>query len=451
MTDDNTPTQSPDAGTAATATKSDDALVDALSEYTVPLESTDPTAPLDDIAQFHDHLADARVVGLGEATHGTREFFQLKHRFVQYLVTELDCRAFALEANFSETLALDDYVVHGEGDPREALDAIYFWTWNVESVLALVEWLREFNAARPLDDRVRFYGVDAQYSQGAVDALREFFEDVDPEFLERIAESLDAADDDAVHPMADEDLDARVRAGEDAAANVQDAIDANHDAYVARTSSERTALARQHARVLAQATEFKGLFAGEGEADAETMQRRQRHRDRTMADNLDWVLDRAPTDRVALWAHDAHLNRVHQQFRGLDLAAPSVGSHLADRYGTDYYAIGFAFARGAFQAKTEDDDGYSLREQTLDAPLPGTIEATLAGLEESLAVLDLRAATTDHGPLRWLDAPIEHFSTGATYDDSDPTDYLTEYVYTDAFDALCYVEETTRARPLADE
>jgi erythromycin esterase len=104
-------------------------LAGRLTERTATLATTDPAVDLTDLAPVSDALANARVVGLGEATHGTREFFQLKHRLVRYLVMEHGYRLFGLEANFSETLALDRYVVHGEGSPRDALRGIYFWTW----------------------------------------------------------------------------------------------------------------------------------------------------------------------------------------------------------------------------------------------------------------------------------------------------------------------------------
>lgn len=478
MTNDNPSTASTDENTTATAaaptdsrtadeqtddTPDDDmqtAVVDALDDHTVPLTGTDPGGPFDGIDAFRHHLGDARVVGLGEATHGTREFFDLKHRVIQYLVTELDCRAVALEANFSEALALDDYVVHGEGDPRDALDAIYFWTWNVESVLALVEWLREFNADRPLDDRVRFYGVDAQYSQGAVDALRDFLGAVDPDFLDAVSDDLDAAADDGEPPHQDDDCETRIAAAERLVPRLRERLDDHGAAYAAQTDAAAVGMARQHGRVLEQVAGYKRGFLDQSDdedPDIDTIEARLEQRDRSMADNLEWILGRTVTDRVAVWAHDSHLNRVHQQSRGLDATAPSMGSFLADRHGDDYYAIGFAFGRGAFQALTDEsgvddeESDYELGEQTLDAPLPDTIAATLADVGNDVALTDLRSACNDDRLAEWLGRPQQHFSTGATYDPENPEQYVGEYVYGDAFDALCYVDETSRARPVDDE
>ena len=67
---------------------------------------------------------------MGEATHGTHEFFQLKHRMLEFLVERMGFTVFGIEANWPESLAVNDYVLNGNGDPAKALAGFYFWTWN---------------------------------------------------------------------------------------------------------------------------------------------------------------------------------------------------------------------------------------------------------------------------------------------------------------------------------
>lgn len=433
-----------DDSTTATAQHTD--RTTALAARATELDGTDPALPTDDLDPLRDRLADARFVGLGEATHGTREFFRLKHRIVRFLVEDLDCRAFALEANFSETLALDEYVVDGVGDPREALDGVYFWTWTVESVLALVEWLREFNADRPREDRVRFFGVDAQYTQGPIDALRAFFETVDPGVLDAVGDGLTEADDDGIPPQRDDAVEERVAAADRVVSRVRERLDTHGDEYAAATSGDRVALARRHCRVLEQATERKRTFPDDPRA-ADTLAHVQ-VRDEAMAENAEWVRAFTGTDTLPVWAHDAHVARTGLQYGE---RVPSLGQHLAVRHGDDYWALGFAFARGGFQAiDTAEDTENELTGHELDDPLADTIEAALDDTVGSPAVVDLRAAREDARLADWL-ARRPHFATGATFDPSgDPADELLTYDYTAAFDALCWVPETTRARPLGN-
>lgn len=170
-----------------------------------------------------------------------------------------------------------------------------------------------------------------------------------------------------------------------------------------------------------------------------------------MAANVAWIRDHADADTLVLWAHDAHLNRVSFTFPDVDASAPSLGSCLAEHHGDDYFAVGFSFARGTFQAIRENDDGvFELGAVPIDGPVPGTFDAALDALDEPHAFVDLRAAREDGRTADWLAEPRRQFRTGGTYDADAPEDQLAEYVYADAFDGLCFVAETTPARPLDD-
>lgn len=454
---DNTPSKD---GRTDTSDTVDQTIVNSLDHHTVPLDTVDPMTDCNDLAAIHDLLTGPRIIGLGETTHGSRELFQLKHRLVRYLVSELGVRVFGLEANFSEALALNNYVVHDIGDPKKALEDIYFWTWNVESVLEMVEWLRTFNATRAVDDRVRFYGFDAQYSQGAIDELVEFFETVDAAFLTAVRDDLDSIADAGAPAHQDDKREARFETSERVVPELRDQLRENREPYIRKRSKAAWKLARQHVRIVKQANEYNRALHDlqEGNVDENTaVERCLRVRDRAMADNVDWILEYENADRMAIWAHDAHINRVEQTSRETGATATSLGGHLAARHGDEYYALGFSFGHGSFQAISEvpntegNGQTHSPQEQTIDAPLPDTIDATLAALDYPIAIVDIRTASEDTMIAEWLTNPQRHFSAGATYDPKNPEKYVTEYVYSEAFDGVCFIDETTRARPIGHD
>jgi erythromycin esterase len=449
MTDDTTATDASTAENRATDGSADDAdwpptddrtddLADRLTERAVPLDGTDPELDLADLDPLVDRLRGARVVGLGEATHGTREFFQLKHRLIRLMVERLDCRIVALEANFSETLAIDEYIVHGRGDPKDALEGIYFWTWDTEEVLALIEWLHEFNAVRPLDDRVRFYGVDVQFTAGPARALIDFFDERDPDWLADHCETLATLANEGLRDDEPDDvIDERLA---DAEATVEALLAwfDDHD-----TTDDAAALHRRHARALEQAV---GVIRAEREGESVEYFVR---RDRAMAENLSWVLDHGPGDRVAVWAHDMHLQRVTRETE--PGPAPSMGEHLAERYSDDYYVVGFDFADGAFQALDAGADR-DLRACSLGPPPEDAATRLFAAVDDPLWVLDLDEAAGDDRLADWFDAERSVRSLGAVYDPDDEHDRLHDrYQLLDAFDGLLFVAETSRARPIERE
>jgi erythromycin esterase len=126
----------------------------------VPLKTIEAGNGFADMEPLDKVVGDARFVALGEATHGTREFFQLKHRIVEYLATRKGFTIFSIEANMPEAYRLNKFVLAGEGDPKQLLKGMYFWTWNTEEVLDMILWMREFNKSGK--GRIEFTGFDMQ-------------------------------------------------------------------------------------------------------------------------------------------------------------------------------------------------------------------------------------------------------------------------------------------------
>src|SRR5262245_22515498 len=162
--------------------KRDQALVVAwLKENVVPLKTVEAGNSFDDLQPLKRVLKDVRFVGLGEATHGTREFFQFKHRMVEFLVREMGFRIFAIEASFSACQNINDYVMAKTDDGAKALDSQGFWTWNTEEVRSMLDWMRAYNQGVPAEKRVKFAGFDIQINSTGKAKLLEYLKRVAPE------------------------------------------------------------------------------------------------------------------------------------------------------------------------------------------------------------------------------------------------------------------------------
>ena len=136
--------------------RSDKSVVEWIRSAAIPLSTVEPRQGCRDLEALRTIIGDARVVSLGEATHGTREFFKLKHRILEFVVAELGFTTFMIEANFPESLAVNAYVLDGVGDAADALAGMRYWTWDTEEVLDLIEWMRWWNENHRR--KVKFYG-----------------------------------------------------------------------------------------------------------------------------------------------------------------------------------------------------------------------------------------------------------------------------------------------------
>jgi len=160
---------------------------DWIARNAIRLTTPEAGHGFDDMQPLKKVVGDARIVELGEATHGSREFFQLKHRMVEFLATQMGFTIFGIEANMPEAYRLNDYVLTGKGDPAALIKGMYFWTWNTQEVLAMVQWMREFNASGK--GRIQFTGFDMQTPDVAAKIVGDFVAAHDPEYSDTLAKA----------------------------------------------------------------------------------------------------------------------------------------------------------------------------------------------------------------------------------------------------------------------
>lgn len=148
-------------------------------DWVIPLVSVDAHEENDDLLPLRSWIGDAQIVGLGEGNHGISEFFRLKHRVARHLFEEGGFTVFALEANLPECERINEWVLGGEGDPRELLAALDEWIWNIEEYLDLITWMREFNRERVR--KVKFAGFDMKRPVLAMDNVVSGLRGINPE------------------------------------------------------------------------------------------------------------------------------------------------------------------------------------------------------------------------------------------------------------------------------
>ncbi|MFI8404651.1 erythromycin esterase family protein [Streptomyces sp. NPDC085463] len=399
VTDTAAPADPKGAGTAASPTPEA-----ALGRVAHPLRTTEPRSGPADLRPFGRMVGDARVVGLGEATHSSHEFFTAKHRVFRYLVEEKGFRAFALEAPWSTGLRLDAYLLHGEGDLERIMDeefqGTYRW-WNNAEYRDLFQWIRAYNVGHSRDP-VRFVGDDSGFAGAELyDRVTAYAAAARPELAPRLAElyrglrpSTDAGSyvDDYLSKPLDERKGFAERTGR-AVDLLKQRPGPDADAH---------AWAVQHATAIHQTTT---LYAFDWD-DPESVPDLMLYRDRVMAENVTWWQRRTGA-RIALSAHNGHI-ALKTYIPG---ACPKVqGDFLREQLGDGYLSVGLTFGHGSFNAF--DREG-TIRRFTVGTAVPGTAEHTLDRVRYRDFMVDLRDAPAT--ARAWLAAPHAVKNIGATY------------------------------------
>ena len=398
-----------------------------LDANTHPFDGAHLSLPHDDLEFLRDLVGDARVVALGENTHGARDFFEMKARILRFLVEEMGFDTFAIEATWPEGLRLDRYVRTGEGDSAVLLAGLYFWTWRTESVLEMIEWMRDHNKA---GGDLGFHGVDMQSPGMALHLVREYIDLVAPDRLDFVTGKLDCLNRFANGPTGDfprrryrDETDAyRSECG----ASMEEAralLVENRERYETDAGADRYAIALQSLRV---AYQYHLQAVGE------------QSRDESMAENTVWLADRiGPEGRMVLWAHNFHVST----------QPGAQGFYQRQAFGDDMVILGFTHEGGRFTAAgfTEDSSGrrrWTGREAfELDPPVEGSFEAYFAEAAAPRFVLDLRRPPNESGSA-WLSEPRPSRDIGCCYNPERPEGFWRDMPLPDWYDAIIHFEST---------
>lgn len=349
-----------------------------------PIAGSHLSLPHGGIEFLREIVGDARIVSLGEGTHGTRDFFEMKARILRFLVEEMGFNTFAIEATWPESRRLDHYVRTGEGDPRVFLSALYFWTWNTASVLEMIEWMREHNEA---GGDIGFHGFDMQSPGMALHNVREYVREVDPESAEPVNEQTDClarhsngpggwGGSNRPYTVQTAGYWADCRASLDA---VRELLLQNREGYEALAGEEAFAVALQSLRV---ALQYHLQATGE------------QHRDESMAENTEWISRQiGPEGRMVLWAHNNHVATRRR----------SQGLYLRETFGDDMVVVGFSHETGHFSGvDLRPGAGFGYGPHALEPPVSGSFERVFAEADLPGFLLDLRDRDFNSEETRWL-------------------------------------------------
>lgn len=400
---------------------------DWLRKESIPFESIEPDHSFDDLKFLTEVIGDARLVALGEATHGTHEFFQMKHRLLRFLVEEMKFNILALEASWPHSNLMDEYVCTGQGDPIKLLAGLGYWIWNTQEMLDVVRWMRAHNRVAGNQASVHFFGFDIVFPGPAMDDVVEYVRQKQPEAAPRIAALYEGFRKYKYRMQSYADLPSENKA------QCRDNLLAAYDWLLqqrpyleSRSSAETFARMLQGARVVVQAEDYYAHLREDPDA----------LRDLYMAENIGWLLDQAgPAGKLAVWAHNGHVS----------LLPSRIGGYLREKYRKEMVSFGFSFSRGSFNAMRVYDSGRlgGLEPFQAGSPPEDSFESLFSRSERPRFFLDLRDIEHGSRATEWLLVDHPFRIIGAVYRDSDPGAYFEDTNLAKAFDGIIHFQDTT--------
>lgn len=311
---------------------------------------------------------ETRIIGLGEGTHGTSEYFKMKTRLIKYLVQNKGYTLIGFEAFLLECEAINKYILTGEGDPKQALKGLMFWCWNTKEVLALVEWLKTYN--QTAKNKVKFVGIDGQFSLSALPTLKKYAQEIDENLLKEISTYF------TIYEAFTKEFKFKPYEFP-----YKDSI----DLAIVETKKLNEILAEKETYLLQKADREKVYRLLES---AKILYQQMmctkdfsNSRDVYYAENTSWFIDKKyPNEKIILWVHNWHIARNEENRK-------SMGFYLSEKYKDKYIPIGFASLEGTYTAR--GDKGIKQDNPAFKAE-NNSIENYLSQLNLPAQMLDLR-------------------------------------------------------------
>ncbi|MDP9348557.1 MAG: erythromycin esterase family protein [Gemmatimonadota bacterium] len=413
-----------------------DGLIERIREVQHPLRGPEDLGPL------LERIGDARLVLLGEASHGTSEYYTWRHAISERLVREKGFSFIAVEGDWPDCYRVNRYVKGWAGSGESAREVLHAfdrwptWMWANEEVVALAEWLRRWNDRQPEERKVGFYGLDVYSLWDSMDAVQKYLERVDPEAARRARRAYGCFDpyEEDVQEYAMATALVPTSCENEVVAMLHEmrrkAPEYREDGREAYFNAEQNALVARNAELYYR-TMVRGGGASWNVRDThmiETLERLVRHH--------------GPGAKAIVWEHNTHIGDA----RATDMARAgmvNVGQLARERWGDDVVLVGFSSYRGSVIAGEEW--GASMRRMPVPPARDGSWEALLheAGAEDRLLLTheleEVPEATEARG----------HRAIGVVYNPGH--ERWGNYVPTLMplrYDALIYLDETRALRPL---
>lgn len=372
-------------------------------------------------------LSKATIVGLGEATHGTAEFFRMKDLLFRQLVQQYDFRAIVFELPWGNAQLVNDFVTKGIGTAESALDETIFWVYNTEEVRDLVQWMRAYNLQQEPDDRIQFLGCDPQGQDFRLEyrMIMNYLAKVAPDSVDVIKgyyDQLPSGDLPTYH-QATSDVHEANRVG---CQRAYAFFEGARDQLIAASSEfeyERVAMAAhliQQRERLYRTQTFGSL------------------RDELMAFYAAWwqrIL--GDSAKIATWAHDFHV------MDGDPIGAITMGGRLHDQYGAAYSAVGFSKHRGSLNAWLSDSNFNILqgvRRRVVETTPCGSVNRLLNEVNGDRHYLLLNELTGNSRSYFNSSRPV--LSIGSGFNPAFTNTYINTYRVSAQFDVLIHFDAT---------
>ncbi len=394
-----------------------------------------------------DRFADCRIVLLGEASHGTSEFYRARAAITRRLVEAHGFTTVAVEADWPDAAAIDRYVRRrpARAGAEPAFQRFATWMWRNTDVAEFVAWLREHNdGVAPPEHRVGFYGLDIYNMSGSITSVLEYLDRVDPEAAATARERYGC-----LTPWQNDPATYGRTALASGYAKCESAVVAQCRALFAKQLDSLHADrddfldAAQNARLVQAAERYYRLMYHGG---AESWNLRDTHMFETLVHLLE---AKGSSSKAVVWAHNSHIGDARATEMGMSRGELSIGQLCRERFGAATAIVGFGTHDGTVAAASDWDS--PMQVMTVRPSRADSYERLLHDAGRPRCLLDLREGRHEALRQALLEPRLERFIGVIYRPETERWSHYAEAILPRQFDAYAWFDRTRAVTPLGPE
>nr|CAD6437848.1 protein-L-isoaspartate(D-aspartate) O-methyltransferase [Rhizobium sp. Q54] len=397
--------------------------------------------------RLFDRFANRRVVLLGEASHGTMEFYRARAAITRHLIANHGFTIVAVEADWPDAAMVDRYVRHKPAVERGERPFQRFptWMWRNTEIQALIEWMRKHNAGvETMQARAGFYGLDIYNMSGSIGAVLDYLDQVDPEAAAVARERYGC-----LTPWQRNPATYGRAALSRGYAECEQAVIEQCQALLrkrldyAENDDDAFLDAAQNARLIASAERYYRIMYYGG---AESWNLRDTH----MFETLQHLLEAKGADSKAIvWAHNSHIGDARFTDMGATRDELNIGQLCRETFGRDAALIGFGTHTGTVAAATDWDGDMEVKQ--VNPSRPDSYERVFHDAGKDGFLLDLSPGRHEALRRRLSEPRLERFIGVIYRPDTELWSHYSQAILSEQFDAYVWFDETQAVTPLGPE
>ena len=407
-----------------------------INENAIEIEDASPDSELTIFeGNTPNKFANAKVFGFGEASHNTKEFFDIKAKFFKHLVKTQGVKIFIMEESYQAESGINEWISGGNGNIKTIAKNFNIPFWQRYEIVNLLQWMRSYNSDKPKEDQIRFYGMDIQIGKNINQEIRDYLDTNKITIDKKLLTLADSCSNKKID-FRKKDSWWKIKIPKLKALKQQ--------IQNIKTENEEHKSLIRSLNYLISYTEYASLVKDEYPKSTE-------FRDLKMFKNVKFIVENeSKNGKAFIWAHNEHINKREMYYTGSNII--NLGRHLKDYYKEDYYSVGFDFGTGKINGFVIDrKKGNHLKTYHIEKPFKKTYAKTLMLINKDIYFIDFQKAIESDSSNFFSKKNKHLLIAGGGYQPKPLHRIMISKIYTETYDGLIFVKEISKPESNLDK